>query len=79
MNKKIILTSLAVLAIALTSCKKCQTCTTTTVQSYNGTEVSTSTDQEYCGNDYDNAPAEGTTYQSAQGATQAVTIDCVDK
>lgn len=79
MKKQILLLAFTSLALGFSSCKKCQTCTTTTVQSYNGIEVSTNSEQEYCGDDYENAPAEGTTYQSAQGATQSVTIDCVDK
>lgn len=78
MTKKILLASTLFIGFGITSCKKCQTCTTTTVQSYSGYDVSTSTEQEYCGDDYDSAPSEGTTYQSVQGATQAVTIDCVD-
>lgn len=79
MSNKIILVAAAILVLGITSCKKCQTCTTTTVQTYNGIDLSTNSEQEYCGDEYENAPAEGTTYQSAQGATQAVTIDCVDK
>ena len=77
--KKIILLTLLMAGFTFTSCKKCQECTTTTVQTYNGIDQQAIASQDYCGSDYDNAPAEGTTSQSIAGGTQTVTIDCVDK
>jgi len=62
----------------MTSCKKCQTCTTTVTQDVQGFPMTSSTSQEYCGDEYDNAPAEGTVSQSAQGVSQTVTITCTE-
>lgn len=64
-------------ALALTgfiSCKKCQTCTTTTVQSYNGFSQTTNSSNEYCGDEYDDAPAESHVEQP----NQTVTVSCED-
>ncbi len=77
--KKVFIISVSVLALGFMSCKKCQTCTTTTTQQYSGQPAQTVTaSQEYCGDDYDNAPAEGTVSQNAGGVDQTVTIECVD-
>lgn len=77
--KLILAITLLIGSLAFVSCKKCQTCTTTTVQNVNGFDVSTSSSEDYCGSEYDSAPAEGTVYQNAGGATQEVTVNCVDK
>jgi hypothetical protein len=61
------------------SCKKCQECTTTTKQVVMGIEQNTSTSQNYCGKDYDNAPAEGTVVNNVGGINQEVTVSCKDK
>lgn len=63
--KKIITLSVLALAFGTISCKKCKTCTTDVTQVVNGITMTTSsTSQEYCGDDYDNAPAEGSYEQS---------------
>ena len=78
--KKLFLISISVLALGFISCKKCQTCTVTTVQQYSGQPEQTSTTSEdYCGKEYDDAPAEGTVNQNISGFEQSVTIDCVDQ
>ena len=74
--KKIILFSLAIAAISFTSCKKCQTCTTKVTQEYNGVPQSSTSNEEYCGDEYDDAPAETTVTQNAGGVTQTVVITC---
>lgn len=77
--KKLFFISLTVCALGFVSCKKCQTCTTTTVQQYSGQPAQTATaTEEYCGDEYDNAPAEGTVSQNAGGVDQSVTIECTD-
>lgn len=62
--------------MGLTSCKKCQTCTTTVEQTVFGINQKTSVSDEYCGDDYDNAPAEGTITNNVGGIDQKVTITC---
>lgn len=79
--KKYLLLSLSIIALSAVSCKKCQTCTTRVTQQVGGVvdvEVS-AVDEDYCGDSYDDAPAETSVTQSAQGVTQTVTITCVDK
>lgn len=77
--KKVILFVGAVAFIGMTSCKKCQTCTTKTVQSYSGYEQVLNASNEYCGDEYDDAPAEGEyVNQQGGGVTQTVTITCTD-
>ena len=79
--KKLLIAGAILLSVSsFTSCKKCQTCTTTTTQSYNGgTPQQTSTSEDYCGKNYDDAPAEGTVNQSAGGMEQSVVTVCVEK
>lgn len=77
--KKLLIAGTILLGISFVSCKKCQTCTTTTIQDYGTYQQTSNTNQEYCGKEYDDAPAEGTTNQSAGGVTQTVTTTCVDK
>lgn len=77
--KLLITFSFASLLLFSMSCKKCQECTTTTQQGAMGFEQTTSTTSEYCGDEYDNAPATGTVDNSANGVTQIVTITCSDQ
>lgn len=77
--KKLLFSIVAIGALGLFSCKKCQTCTTSVSQTVMGTQVSTNTSEEYCGDDYDNAPPESSVNQSVAGVQQTVTITCVDK
>jgi hypothetical protein len=71
---------LTVIALAgFTSCKKCQTCTTKVVQETGIFPVTTSTSEEYCGDEYDDAPAEVSVVQDVGGGiSQTVTIECVE-
>ncbi|NRA13511.1 MAG: hypothetical protein HRT57_16320 [Crocinitomicaceae bacterium] len=77
--KKYLVLALAVVAFGAVSCEKCQTCTTTVTQEVAGitTNVST-TSQEYCGDEYDDAPADAAVVQSVGGVDQTVTILCAD-
>ena len=71
--------STAVLFLGAMSCKKCQTCTTEVSQDVMGvSQVLSSTSEEYCGDNYDDAPAETTVTQSVQGVEQTVSITCTD-
>ena len=76
--KKLILLPSLVLALGFisTSCKKCQTCTTTVNQTVWGYDQSSNSSEEYCGDNYDNAPEEGTYQQSSGGVDQEVVIEC---
>ena len=76
--KKLIYFSVVLFAFGFASCKKCQTCTTKTDQDVLGTTVSTSISEEYCGDEYDNAPAETSVSQNVAGVSQTVSITCVD-
>jgi hypothetical protein len=77
--KKILLITGALLMLGATSCKKCQTCTTNVSQDIGGTNVSVSADsQEYCGDQYDDAPAESAVNQNIGGVSQTVAITCTD-
>jgi hypothetical protein len=77
--KKILIISLSILALGAVSCKKCQTCTTNVTQIVGGINVNVSADsQEYCGNEYDDAPAETTVQQNVGGIVQTVSITCTD-
>ena len=77
--KTILSFSIVCFLLSFTSCKKCQECITTTEQGASGYTQTTSTSNEYCGDNYDDAPQEGTYDQSAGGAIQIVTITCSDK
>ncbi|MEZ4937614.1 MAG: hypothetical protein R2799_08470 [Crocinitomicaceae bacterium] len=81
MKKSFLILSLLSLAIVSVSCKgKCKECTVSTVQSFQGVDQTTNVTSEYCGDDYDNAPAEGTYINNVGGGvTQTVTTSCVDK
>ena len=75
----IIITLGAFTVVFASSCKKCQECTTTTSQNVMGFDQSTNTVTEYCGDDYNNAPEEGTVNQVVGGISQTVTTSCVEK
>ena len=76
--KKIIYLGVVLFAFGFVSCKKCQTCTTTTEQDVLGSVISSSVSEEYCGDEYDNAPAEASVTQNVAGVNQTVSITCVD-
>lgn len=77
MKKVLLSLSLIVFAaMGFTSCKKCQTCTTTVEQTVLGIYQKTSVSDEYCGDDYNSAPAEGTVTNNVVGIEQKVTITC---
>lgn len=77
--KKVLLIIGALLVLGATSCKKCQTCTTNVSQDVGGTTVSVSADsEEYCGDQYNDAPAESTVNQNIGGVSQTVSITCSD-
>ena len=77
MKKALFSLSLIVfVAMGLTSCKKCQTCTTTVEQTVLGINQATTVSDEYCGDDYNNAPAESTVTNNVGGIDQTVTITC---
>jgi len=78
MKKQFILT-LVIGGLTFTSCKKCKECTITTVQNVNGFNQSSSTTSEYCGDNYDDAPADGTVNQEVGSIQQTVTTTCKDK
>jgi hypothetical protein len=75
---KLVVTALLGLAIVSVSCKKCQECTTDTKQIVGGFEQTTTTKDEYCGDEYDNAPTPGTYNQTSGGVEQEVKITCTD-
>lgn len=75
---KILLFISVVGLVGLASCKKCQTCTTTVTQDVGFFPVTTSTSQEYCGKEYDDAPPESSVNQEVGGISQSVTITCAD-
>jgi hypothetical protein len=78
--KKVLIAVVVIAAFGFVSCKKCQTCTTTTSQSGPGfPAINTSSSQEYCGKEYDDAPEDGTVNQSFSGYQQTVVITCSDK
>lgn len=64
------------IAGGFSSCKKCQTCTTKTTQNVLGFDQTVTTSEEYCGDDYDNAPTPGSYSQNVGGITQQVEITC---
>lgn len=69
------------LSFFLFSCsEKCKECTITTVQTFQGFDQTYNATEEYCGENYENAPANGTVSQNVGGGvTQTVTTNCVDK
>jgi len=76
--KKLVLSLLMALTlVSFSACKKCQTCTTSVEQTVFGFSQTTSTSEEYCGKEYNNAPEEGTYTQSVFGTEQKVTVKCV--
>lgn len=77
--KAIYLTSATLFLILSSACKKCQECKTDILQNNSGIEQTSSSTQEYCGDDYDNAPEEGTYNQNVGSIEQTVTITCTDK
>lgn len=76
-----IILSVFALSVFSFSCQKCKKCTVTTVQSYQGfNQTISAPTTDYCGDDYDNAPAEGEVISNAGGGvTQTVTTSCTDK
>lgn len=78
--KKYFLFAVVALAFGSVSCKKCKTCTTRVTQNVQGVSVDVSVeDQDYCGDDYDDAPQETSVVQNVGGVSQTVTITCVEK
>jgi len=61
------------------SCKKCQECKTDTKQTVDGYTQTTSSNKEYCGDEYNNAPSTGTYSNTTGSIHQEVTITCSDK
>ncbi|MDX2359699.1 MAG: hypothetical protein QNK23_02755 [Crocinitomicaceae bacterium] len=77
--KKLLYIGFAFMAFAFISCKKCQTCTTTTTQTTGVIiPIVVSISDEYCGDEYDNAPAEVSVNQNVGGISQTVVVDCVE-
>jgi len=77
MKKLFVLPSIIIFSVILfSSCKKCQECTITTTQTVFGFEQSIPVTKEYCGDEYDNAPPEGTITQSVGGVSQEVKTEC---
>lgn len=76
--KRIILFSTLLFAVGFMSCKKCQTCQTKVTQDVGFGPITTSASEEYCGDQYDDAPAEVTVNQEVGGVTQTVVISCED-
>jgi hypothetical protein len=66
-----------VLLISFYSCQKCQSCNTLIESEANQT-ISSTTD-EYCGDNYDDAPTETSYSQTVGGQTESVTISCVEE
>lgn len=78
MKKSLVGIICLLLIVGFSSCKKCQTCTTKTSQDVQGTLMENSTSADYCGKTYDDAPAESSVTQNANGVTQTVTITCTE-
>ena len=78
MNKFVVSALLGIVVVSA-SCKKCQECTTDTKQLVSGFEQTTTTKNEYCGDEYDDAPTPGTYNQTTGGVEQEVKIACSDK
>lgn len=76
--KKLLLIAPIVALGGFMSCKKCQTCTTSVTQNVGGIGIPVNTSEQYCGDEYDNAPAETTVEQVVGGVSQTVSINCVD-
>lgn len=77
--KRLLFLTLCLAGFGLMSCKKCQTCTVNVTQNVLGFEQNVSANStEYCGDEYDNAPAEGTYSQDVGGVQQTVTTTCED-
>ena len=76
--RKIGITAFLGLASVFVSCKKCQECTTSTKQLVGGFEQTTTTKNEYCGDEYDNAPTPGSYNQTVGGVEQEVVISCAE-
>lgn len=76
--KKYLVLALAVIALGAVSCKKCQTCTTVVSQTVQWIDTQTSVSEEYCGDAYDDAPAQTSFTQNVGGVSQAVTITYVE-
>ena len=73
--KLFILSSLSL--ATFNSCKKCQSCNTLIEDQSNQTISSTTND--YCGDNYDDAPTETSYSETVAGETQSVTISCVEQ
>tara|TARA_B110000285_G_C14580360_1_gene361884 strand:+ start:180 stop:416 length:237 start_codon:yes stop_codon:yes gene_type:complete len=68
--------SILALSLCFFSCKKCKTCTTSVTQTVLGIEQTSSSSDEYCGKDYENAPAETDVTNNVPGINQRVVISC---
>lgn len=78
--KKVFYVTAAIALFGVVSCQKCQECTVETYQESNGyTQQTSSTTEEYCGDQYNDAPEEGTVSQNYGSVNQSVTTTCVDK
>jgi len=66
------------IVLMLSSCKKCVECTTKVSQTVLGITTSTSTSEEYCGDEYDNAPEESTVSNNLGSVVQTVEVTCKD-
>ncbi len=83
MKKSIIFLFGITFSLSFFSCAKeqCKQCTVTTVQSYQGfNQTISAPTTNYCGDDYDNAPADQVLVNNVGGGvTQTVTTECVDQ
>jgi len=80
MNKKIFsfVLILVMASFILSSCRKCQKCTETVETDVFGVIASSSATEKYCGDEYDDAPAEVDDYVGVPGASTRRTIVCTD-
>ena len=77
--KKLFVLTLALGAFGIMSCKKCQTCTISTSQEVLGFQQQIASESEqYCGDEYDDAPTPGTVSQNVGSIVQEVSITCQD-
>ena len=61
------------------SCEKCQECTTLINQNSGGINQISSSNQKYCGDDYDDAPTPTSYSQTNGGVTEEIEISCTDQ
>lgn len=70
---------LGISVISFQSCQKCQRCTTTSTQNSTGTNQSSSTYEDFCGENYDEAPTETSYTQNSGGVAYEISIECVEQ